>query len=276
MLLHALRSPGNMQALAQVRQHAEAISDALDALEEDLPGLDELVQNEARQQWLSQVYAAMGAEDPGNEQEQAMAAAMEALRNDQDREVGEAVSLLVSEFPWLGNWSEHFPDLRPADRSLREHLAMDASVQAAGAVGQQLLALGLTPSMFVQALRGFQLMFDRVVRSLAHEGPDATYRVWSCAADPSTAWLQLPDGSPLHIPVSAMNLQMGGVMHLPAEQTDHMAKWVLAAASQRPTLVAGYVYDSERQLFKPAAPQQQAAAAGGVVAQLARPRQTYA
>ncbi len=236
--------------LDKIRDNASSILEALERRDEPLEYGD-VSHSEAGREWIARVYSSLAGGETDSREDSPIAAAMEDLRSSEEREIGEAFAQLCSGLRRLSRWSLLFGELPRVDDDVKELLRQDDSVAASGEYGEQLVDMGLTPTMFFGATRSMQLMFNRANRAVNGRADDASLRRWRELGEP---FVRLHfDSAMIGVPEVVLRQQISGVQNLPAQAAAPMVHWTLEALADRPYFVAGYQYDVGRRVFEPTA-----------------------
>ena len=252
-LLHrALAAPGDQNLLRQVRENSTAILKALETTEEVFKPRE--LENLAEQRdWMGTVYSSLAGEDAGGEEESAVLAAMQKMRENEAQEIGEAFAELMNGLdPEFRAWKRWFKELSDAESHLIEHLKNDGSFEAGMPHSVEMLKFGLTPLTVHGATRGLQLLFDRGRRSVRGQADAQIAKQWLQQREPGADVfrLELGDGHPIaHVPFETAVAQVAGTRNLLRQAARPMTKWTFDVLAERPYLINGYYYDHEQRSF---------------------------
>lgn len=234
LLKRALLSIDDRGALESIQRQALAIREALDA-ESDLEfSRKEAHLLETHPEWLAQVYDAIGAVDHPSEADRAVEAALDELRSNEAREIGEAFHGLLRQLPGeFALWNRGFTigDVEP---EMISYLQDDPSFQTPSREHVQITSLGLTPVMFQAAAFALEALFDRLLR----QPSEPTMR-----DEPGT---DLPPlllrgaGRRLHVGSALVVAQVRSTPGLRPDAAASLTRWLLSATEYRPYLIRGY------------------------------------
>lgn len=231
----ALLSPGNKKLLDKLKsvQRLKGLSvedlDSLEFTDEETRVL------ERNSEWVADVYALIAGNDDAEEDEGAVAAALIAVRQDAEREIGEAfVNLLErldgSEF---ADWRRYFGYIGTVGND-EQAFYLEAPSFVEGVPRAKLLAsYGLTPLMFHDSVRGMELLFDRLVDSRPkfarqHEEP------------PFPDVLLSGNEHSLSVPGSIVVSQLATTPGMKPTAVRGMAHWLGDVLLRVPLLIRGY------------------------------------
>lgn len=248
ILKAALSSPGDGVALARVRARAEAIRDALGDDDDDF-NASELAYLKAHREWVGDVYAALG-DDLDAAEDSAIALAIEAVRKNEDKEIGLAFAALMEQLSEKRyDWKDRLRTLRSPDPRSPEWAALliEPTVLAAGAHGFNLIQqTGLTPSMIYEATRSVHLFFERVVESLDEPAKPTWLKLQRSLDGVFGIWkgeLVAP------IPHELLLAEIAGTPELPDYAAEPLFNWISDVVAFQPALIEGYLHDRDHGGF---------------------------
>lgn len=241
----ALLSPGDLSLLhklksaSKLREQLLSDMEQLDFTEEESSVLDR------NADWVAVVYAAIAGEVDEDADEQAMAAALIALRHDAEHEIGEAfVNLLErlegSEF---SDWKSYFGTLKSVS-SEEQAFYLEAPSFVEGVPNAKLLAsVGLTPLMFHDCARGMELLFDRLL--------DSPPKLEKPNVEAPFPDVELSDGrQSLYVPGGLVVSQFATTPGMNPLAVRGMAHWLGDILQRVPLLVRGYEANWQRGRLK--------------------------
>jgi hypothetical protein len=251
LLRAALSSRGDRVLLRRVREQSADILQALDEtnVPVDTRPADELIRD---REWIAEVYAALAGDDPSGEEEASVSRAMDQLRRDEAREIGDAFATLLQGLePSFHDWPRWFKHVPVAGEGEQAFLREDPSVKAGKHCAAGLVTYGLTPTVFHGATRGLQLLLDRGIRSAEGSADPGTVQEWLHPRRPPDRVFHLDMGAHgiVAIPFATAVAQIGGTRDLPREAARPMTDWTFDVLTFRPHLVDGYVFDARKLSF---------------------------
>jgi hypothetical protein len=249
LLSSAMHAVGNEKALEDIRMHRGEIQQALDA--NDLL-FDEKQWSKVQDhpEWIAVIYDSLadakveaGVFDVSH--------AIEAIRRQEEREIGEAFTALVGELPdHLHDWTHWFRDVKPADSDYQRELTQRRSVQHSSQDALGLVEYGMTPVTLYSAVRGLELLFNRIERSARGGSGDRG------DAAPSRNELRLPksvylnfgsDLAPIRVPDELIIAEVGSTPDLPEGAQKPFTWWILSALQFKPYLIEDYSADVDKE-----------------------------
>jgi RNA polymerase sigma factor (sigma-70 family) len=246
LLKSALISRKDSAALEALRKQAPAIHEALGTM--DLTLSDEEWSSIASQpEWLSAVYGALAGEDHEERQASELTRAIEALRRDEQREIGEAFELLVRNLPEpFRNWSAWFKDSQPVSSKYREELEARASVKTAPNASAGLVQYGLTPDSIYAATRGLGLLFKRKERIAEAGGAadTATEKTF-----PLPVYVFNAANRSVQVHSALIFAEIASTPDLPEGAERPLTNWIFSALNLKPYLIPGYAANVDRERF---------------------------
>ena len=235
LLKTTLLAPGDKSLLERLKS-SEGLRQTLLSSEEELDfSQEERRVLESHPEWVESVYATFAEGCDEADDQDALARSLAALRNDAEREIGEAfVNLLErlegSEF---SDWKHYFGALAPL--SANDAAALESSPSFVEGVprARLLASYGLTPLMFHDSVRGIELLFDRLLRScreLAQPHTEAPFpNVFLCSGEHT-----------LRVPGQLVASQLTTTPGMRPEAMRGMAHWLGDILQRVPLLVRGY------------------------------------
>jgi RNA polymerase sigma factor (sigma-70 family) len=247
LLQSALVSIGDEEALENVRSHAEDIRAALtqsDLVLEESQWAD----LEKNPKWIAAIYASIAdtAEEEADFSEESKA--IETLRNDEQRELGEAFKLLtdkLADIDW--DWDRWFRNVKPAAREYQRELLDRPSVRAAGEIAIGLVRYGLTPETVYSATRGLSLLFNRIERATRSGAPHRFEPAPEGFLEvlPSRVNLRFGPERILEVPRHLIVAEISATPDLPPGAENPLALWIFRVIYFRPHLLQGYTANLE-------------------------------
>lgn len=230
----ALLATGDGDAVESVRNRAKEIRAALDGDADMEFSGKETQLLEKNPEWLATVYDAIGAGDDLSDNEKVVEQALDDIRANDSREIGEAFAALLQQLPGeFTLWKSRFTvgDVEP---EMSAYLKKDASFDTASAEHLGMTAMGLTPVMFAAAVFALQSLLDRLLRQ--SEEPVVSKEEGSDL--PSL--LLLSGARSLSIGSALVVAQVRTTPGLRPDAAEPLARWILSATAYRPLLVRGY------------------------------------
>ena len=186
-------------------------------------------------EWVAHVYETLGIREDSDDEPSSVQAAIDMLRDEEEKEIGEAFVALLQALPGeFRAWNNFFGDLLAVTPDEQDYLLEDPSFVEGVPDRWQLAKRGLTPLMFFSAVRGLELLFDRLIESgRPQERQDLT--------DPllPEVFLSMRD-SMARLQASLLVGQVSTTAGLRPDAAPMMANWVLHAMFNCPDLVRGY------------------------------------
>ncbi len=178
------------------------------------------------------------------------------MRHDEDREMTSAFVAALETLPEsFQHWESWFAEVPPAPEAYQDALRQQAMVIDARPYTDGLVVFGLTPSTFVEASRGIELLARRLIRDARsldeqrpHEQPALmalNHRLRQqieAAERPSliVSCQRQPLARPGCIPHPLMISQLQGTPGCPPEAAAPLLRWLVQVAQLKPFLVAGF------------------------------------
>jgi len=237
LLRAALNSVGDSDKLKSVRQFSADIQAALD--EEDLE-LDDRAWSilQDNPYWLAAVYESLAGDDKVSDSTSDLSRAIDKLRQNEQHEIGEAFSALMSELPQRfrpsSSDSPFFAKAKIVDDVYQLELRTRSSVHAAGEAALGFVPYGLTPESIYDATRGLSLLFNRIRQA-------SSERSVPFAEAKGPVVLQAKNGN-AWFPVnpSLLVAEVAATPDLPSGTETPLTHWLVETLKLRPLLIEGY------------------------------------
>lgn len=255
LLKSALFSVGNEDVLRDVRAHARDIQQALeegDVLFEESQW--SLVHKHPA--WVAAIYDSLADSKGQDDDVSDLSRAIDSIRDNEQREIGEAFAALVTALPGeFREWEKNrFVHVKPANKDYQQELLSRPSVRAAGEVSFGLVRYGLAPESIYGATRGLELLFNRIERSNRAASPsrnEPQSRTESVL--PVPVYLVLgPSRAPVEVAEKLIFAEVAATPDLPEGAGVPLTWWIFAALQFRPYLIQGYTayFDNEKFAFR--------------------------
>jgi RNA polymerase sigma factor (sigma-70 family) len=248
LLSSAFHSAGNEEVLQAVRKHRADIQQALD--EGDLLfDENQWLKVQEHPAWIAAVYDSLadvtveaGVFD--------VAHAIDALRHQEEREIGEAFTALLGELPdAFHDWTHWFEGVKPVDLDYQQELASRRSVQYSSEYALALVRYGMTPVTLYAAARGLELLFNRTERSLragtadrGRAAPRYERRL------PKSVHLVFGAGqAPLELSHDQIIAEVASTPDLPEGAEKPLTWWILSALHFKPYLIDRYDVHADKE-----------------------------
>jgi hypothetical protein len=253
LLKRALTSPEQHSVLNQVKQHRQAILDAME--EKDI----ELSESERtalakHPQWVARVYEALGDVEELSEKEKAIDQAVQEIFAHEEREIGRAFAQLLDNLhPRFGDWDDWFGAVPQVAEEYQAELLALPVLEHGGDLAKGLVKYGMSPGTIYSAARGIELLSNRLLR-------------WATGIDPFEPSQEVVAGfvrwlterhesgdfpavviafNPDEIDQPAMPLglvlaEIKGTPNCQPEAAQPLLDWMLEVATLRPFFFSGY------------------------------------
>jgi RNA polymerase sigma factor (sigma-70 family) len=254
LLSSALGSVGDQKSLDSIRKHRGDIQEALD--KSDLIFEDaHWSQVEENPEWLAKIYDSL-AEYKDEAEGSAVARAIEALRREEEREIGEAFGALIGELPAVFHaWPQWFESVKTVDPEYQKELQGHCSVQNSAKEAFGLTAYGMTPTTLFSAARGLEMLFNRMERAAragavgrpVAEEPPRKYKL------PKAVVLDFGAGrGPVRLSDDLIIAEVGSTPGLAPGAEQPITRWLFGALQFKPYIIDRYCaqFDQERVVLR--------------------------
>ena len=237
----ALAVPGDAQALEQLHLAAEEHwrrspgDPHAPTLDEMLGlGLPEAIPTE----WLARVYEAVAP--VADSQDDSVSGVLQHIAQSEDREIGEAVSVLVHSLPQNLHPVHWLQELQ-LSLAEREHYLSDEALRYTWGDARSLAEHGITPRAVAECAAGFSLLFATSLRS----EPDR----YEPAADAET--IAVAGGSTVRaLSWERLEGQTAMISDLPRPDVRGLSRWLIHVCGVRPYLVDGFRCEQSMRGFR--------------------------
>ncbi len=255
LLKMALLSPGQDDWVERVQHQAAEIRAALDHSEVEFTD-EEYRTLAAHPDWTALIFQALAFPTEEAAEDNEIVLAIHELQARTDAEIGEALLLALENLPpYFRTWEYWFAEVPEAPEAYQDYLRRQLDVQQARPYSDELLPYGLTPSVFVEAARGLELLCDRLIRHAlgGEEEPELSALYESvrslresgglpsldlAALGPEEEGLSLPA---YYVPFPLLVAQIRGTPQCPPAAAEPLLRWIVEVAQLRPFLISGYV-----------------------------------
>jgi hypothetical protein len=231
----------NEQLVEEVRLFAFQIRNAMETEELEFTDLEiqQLLESPKR---VAEVYAAVAGSEHTDERD-SLAHELDRLRNEHEEEIVEAFVLCIQTLPErFHDWNHWFRDVPDAPNSFQQFLREKAKREMRSEI-HGLIRWGLTPTVFIEAARGLELLCDRILEDRANA--DSTGRI-PVPSQSHEIHISLPGYRPRDVEtrwiVSQEEIlaQLRGTPQCPPKAIEPLLKWFVEALQLKPYLVRNY------------------------------------
>jgi hypothetical protein len=257
LLKRALLSVDHKAVLEEVRRQADQIRAAMEIGDVEFSD-DEIVHLGRHPAWTAEVYSALAGPQESQVEESEITKAIAALRAQGDKEIAQAFVMgLESLDPRFHDWGRWFKGVPRISGPFRDYLLKDRAVSKAGKYSLGLAAYGLTPTVFMEATRGVELLCNRIIRDASSEDTTLSkgapfsqelnglhMRIRSQVQSGARASLDvvLPGGpaTAAPLPYPLLLAQIKSTPQCPPEAAEPLLTWIVDVTQLRPFLIRSY------------------------------------
>lgn len=257
LLKKALLTPEDSESRRAVADNAERIREALEVHDVTFSEA-ETKKLEEHAEWTAAIFEALASASETSDEETAIAESMQQIRNEEDTEIAEAFVAALSALPApFANWDFWFEKVETAPEDYQRYLSEHAIIRAAEGRADGLVVYGLTPSTFLEASRGIELLTDRLIRTASWAPESVSNHSEELKHVYKMLRGQRERGEPISvdlvgrefsmnerdtptIPYSLLLAEVQGTPQLSTGAAEPLLWWLLDAAQFIPRLILGY------------------------------------